>query len=121
VAAADPNPQAGPREGLDSMTPSRLETIQGPPSVEADRFQQLFTRGIAGCRARDARQVKEVFVQLIGALNFDYEEAATRLFAVYEDGIRCARTRKFEEPLRILENLHAAWVPTNDLAAERRS
>jgi hypothetical protein len=53
-----------------------------------------------GCRARDARQVKDVFVQLVGALNFDYEEADTRLFAVYEDCIRCVRTRKFEEPLR---------------------
>jgi hypothetical protein len=65
--------------------------------------------------------VKDVFVQLVGALNFDYEEAATRLFAVYEDCIRCVRTRKFEEPLRILENLHAAWVPTRGLVSERRS
>jgi hypothetical protein len=103
------------------MTPNRLDTIPEPPSVEADRLQQLFTRGIAGCRARDARQVKDVFVQLVGALNFDYEEAATRLFAVYEDCIRCVRTRKFEEPLRILENLHAAWVPARGLVSERRS
>jgi hypothetical protein len=103
------------------MTPNRLDTIQEPPSVEADRLQQLVTRGIAGCRARDARQVKDVFVQLVGALNFDYEEAATRLFAVYEDCIRCVRTRKFEEPLRILENLHAAWVPARGLVSERRS
>jgi hypothetical protein len=103
------------------MTPSRFDTIQEPASVEADRLGQLFTRGIAGCRARDARQVKEVFVQLIGTLNFDYEDAATQLFAVYVGGIRCVRTRKFEEPLRILENLHAAWVPTHELAAERRS
>ena len=103
------------------MTPNRLDTIPEPPSVEADRLQQLFTRGIAGCRAGDAREVKDVFVQLVGALNFDYEEAATRLFAVYEDCIRCVRTRKFEEPLRILENLHAAWVPARGLVSERRS
>ena len=103
------------------MTPNRLDTIPEPPSVEADRLQQLFTRGIAGCQARDARAVKDVFVQLVGALNFDYEEAATRLFAVYEDCIRCVRTRKFEEPLRILENLHAAWVPARGLVSERRS
>ena len=103
------------------MTPDRLDTIQELPSVEADRLQELFTRGIAACRARDARQVKDVFVQLVGALNFDYEEAATRLFAVYEDCICCVRTRKFEEPLRILENLHAAWAPARGLVSERRS
>ena len=103
------------------MTPNRLDTIQEPPSVEADRVQNFFARAIAGCRARDAQQVKDVFVQLVGALNFDYEEAATQFFAVYEDCIRCVRTRKFEEPLRILENLHTAWAPARGLVSERRS
>lgn len=102
------------------MTPSRPDTIQELPSAEADRLLQLVTRGIAGCQAREARQVKDVFVQLVGTLNFDYEEAATRLFTLYEDCIRSVRTRKFEEPLRILESLHAAWAPPPELASPRR-
>jgi len=103
------------------MTPNRLDAIQAPPSVEADRLQNFFARGIAGCRACDGRRVKDVFVRLVGAFNFDYEEAATRLFAVYEDCICCVRTRKFEEPLRILESLHAAWAPARGLVSEHRS
>lgn len=103
------------------MTPSRLDEIQETPPVEADRVLHLFTSGIAGCRARDARQVREVFVQLVGALNFEYEEASTRLFTVYEDCIRCVRSRKFEQPLRILESLHAALANAPALVRQRRA
>jgi hypothetical protein len=99
------------------MTPDRLDTIQEPPSVEADRLPQLFTRGIAGA-GRVTREVKDVFVSG-WALNFDYAEAATALPSTKTD--RCVRARKFEEPLRILENLHAAWVPARGLVSERRS
>jgi len=103
------------------MTPTRLETIQDAPRVDDDALQQLVARGVAGCRARDAHQVRDVFIQLAGALNFDYEDAARRLFAIYEDCIRAARHRRFEEPLRILEYLHAAWTPVPAAVPRRPS
>jgi hypothetical protein len=81
------------------------------PAANEDRLLHLYNRGIAGCRTRDAREVRETFVQLIGALDFEYEEAATRLFRVYENCIQCVEGQKFEVPLWILERLRAACSP----------
>jgi len=93
------------------MTPTRSVAISRARPFGEDRLHHLFGRGIAGCRARDARQVREVLMELIGALNFDYEEAAARLFGVYDDCLARVRKRQFEIPLRILERLERTWAP----------
>jgi hypothetical protein len=72
-----------------------------------ERLRQLCELGIASCRARDADEVREVFVQLIGALDFEYRVAAARLFRIYQECIRCARRREFCLPMLVLEWLRA--------------
>jgi hypothetical protein len=93
------------------MMPTRSATISRAVPVAEDRLLHLFDRGIAGCRERDARQVREVLMELIGALNFGYEEAAARLFGVYDDCLARVRNRQFEIPLLILERLERTWAP----------
>ncbi|HTY79042.1 MAG TPA: hypothetical protein VMI34_14560 [Candidatus Bathyarchaeia archaeon] len=103
------------------MTPSRLVTIEEASEAAGDALRQLVERGLAGCRGQESRQVREVFVQLVGALNFDYEEAAERLFALYEECIHAVRRRRFEQPLRVLQYLEAAWARSPVPLARPRS
>ena len=90
------------------------------PATSDERLRHLCELGIAGCRARDADEVREIFVQLIGALDFEYRVAATRLFRVYRMCIRCARRRQFELPLLVLEWLLAPSA-LSAASPERRS
>jgi len=103
------------------MTPSRSATISRTVPVAEDRLLHLCGRGIEGCRARDARQVHEVLMELIGALNFDYEKAATRLFDVYDDCLARVNNRQFEIPLLILERLERSWAPARGLQGSRHA
>ena len=101
------------------MTPVDPAAVSDVPFVSEEKLPGLFRRGIAGCRARNAQQVGQVLIELIGALNFDYEEAATRLFEVYDDCLGRVARRQFEVPQRILENMHGAFATAPAIAPAR--
>lgn len=101
------------------MTPVSQAAVSDVRFASDDELPGLLRRGIAGCRARNRRQVARVLVDLIGTLDFDYEEAATRLFEVYDDCLRRVRRRQFEVPERILESLHAVFAAAPALAPAR--
>jgi len=70
---------------------------------------QLYDFAVAGCVARDARKATAAIVELIAALNFDYEEIATGLYRLYDYTLREVRAQRFEEARKILGGLRDAW------------
>jgi len=94
------------------LTPLNQPAVSRAPRPPVDEaLPRLYRRGIAGCREQDAGEVGQVLMQLIAALNFEYEAAASRLFEVYDDCLRRVALREFAEPQRILEGLQRACAP----------
>jgi hypothetical protein len=70
----------------------------------------IYEAGIEGCQKQDGRQTSAALVELIGALNFEYEEASMGLFRLYDYCLRQVRDRKFTEVAQILADLRDAWT-----------
>lgn len=82
----------------------------------ARRVRALCDRGMAGCRAGDAAAVEEVLLELMEALDFDYEEAALSLFRAYDDSLGEVRTGRFEPARAVLGKLREACATPTGLA-----
>ena len=70
----------------------------------------IYEAGIEGCQKQDVRQASAALVELIGALNFDYEEASMGLFRLYDYCLRQVREKKFNEVAQILADLRDTWT-----------
>lgn len=70
---------------------------------------QLYDFAIAGCVAGDARKATAAIVELIAALNFDYEEIAGRLYGLYEYALHQVKAGRFETAQHVLGELRATW------------
>ena len=70
---------------------------------------------IVSCKRGDVQKMSRVLIELMGALNFDYEETATRLYRLYEYCQRCIFQKKYDEAIRIIQELRQAWAQTFDL------
>jgi flagellin-specific chaperone FliS len=70
---------------------------------------QLYDFAIAGCVARDMRRASAALVELIAALDFDYEEIAHGLFRLYEYALRQVKAGQYESALGILRDLRDTW------------
>ncbi|MBI4246629.1 MAG: flagellar protein FliS [Candidatus Rokubacteria bacterium] len=79
---------------------------------------QLYDFAVAGCVAGDARKTTAAIVELIAALNFDYEEIATGFYRLYEYALREVRQGHFEEARKVLDGLRAAWQQAFSRPAE---
>jgi hypothetical protein len=91
-----------------------------PPDQAAARgapppIPPLYQRAIGGCLRHDAQATAEVLIELILALNFEYELAAGELFSLYDRCLRGVRAGRFALVGQILHDLHAA--STDSLAA----
>jgi flagellar protein FliS len=76
--------------------------------VSDDDVLELYERGLAACRARDARGVRLALMGLLDALNFEYEEAAVVLCRLYETCLGHLNAGRFETLLVILGGLREA-------------
>ncbi len=70
---------------------------------------QLYDFAVAGCVAKDARKATAAIVELIAALNFDYEEIASGLYRLYDYALREIRAKRFESAQKVLSDLRDAW------------
>lgn len=70
---------------------------------------ELYDFAIAGCVARDSRKSGAALVELIAALDFQYEEIAGGLYRLYEYALREAKAQRFDRALGILTGLREAW------------
>lgn len=71
---------------------------------------ELYDHAIAGCVARDYKKVSAALVEMIGALNFDYEDIALGLFRLYDWCLRRARAKAWDEVSGILRDLRETWA-----------
>lgn len=63
----------------------------------------------------DVNKMSRVLVELMGALNFEYEETATRLYRLYEYCQRAIFQKRYDEALRIIQELRETWAKAFNL------
>jgi flagellin-specific chaperone FliS len=95
--------------GKDGKVPSYLEQEVLSWSKEKIilKMYELF---IVSAKRKDVQKMSKVLIELMGALNFEYEETATRLYRLYEYCQRCAFQRNFDEAIYIVQELRDAWA-----------
>ncbi len=76
---------------------------------------KMYDLFIVSNKRGDIQKMSRVLIELMGALNFDYEETAVRLYRLYEYCQRCIFQRKYEEALKIIQGLRDAWAEAFDL------
>jgi hypothetical protein len=76
-----------------------------------ESVRALCDLGVDGCRAGDAGAVEEVLLELIGALNFEYEEAALGLFRLYDASLDQVQTGRFDTARSLFLKLLDACGP----------
>ncbi|MBI3637086.1 MAG: flagellar protein FliS [Candidatus Rokubacteria bacterium] len=88
---------------------STYVTTQAQGMSQQQMLLQLYDFAIAGCLAQDTRKASAAIVELIAALNFNYEEIAAGLYRLYEYTLREVKARRFEAAQRVLAGLREAW------------
>ncbi len=76
---------------------------------------KMYDLFIVSNKRGDVQKMSRVLIELMGALNFDYEETATRLYRLYEYCQRCIFQKKHDEALRIIQELRDAWAKAFNL------
>jgi flagellin-specific chaperone FliS len=71
---------------------------------------KMYDLFIISCKKKDNAKMSRVLVELMGALDFEYEETATRLYRLYEYCQRCVFQRKYDEALHIISELRDSWA-----------
>ncbi len=66
-------------------------------------------------KRQDVTKMSKVLIELMGALNFEYEETATRLYRLYEYCQRCVFQKKYDEAYHIISELRNSWAQAFNL------
>lgn len=76
---------------------------------------KMYDLFIVSCKRQDVQKMSRVLIELMGALNFEYEETSTRLYRLYEYCQRCIFQKKFDEALTIIQELRDTWAKAFNL------
>ncbi len=76
---------------------------------------KMYDLFIVSCKRRDVQKMSRVLIELMGSLNFEYEDTSTRLYRLYEYCQRRIFQKKFDEALFIIEELRNAWAKAFNL------
>lgn len=71
---------------------------------------KMYDLFIVSCKRKDTNKMSRVLIELMGALNFEYEETATRLYRLYEYTQRLVFQKKYDDALFIVKELREAWA-----------
>lgn len=71
---------------------------------------KMYDLFIVSCKRKDSTKMSRVLIELMGALNFEYEETATRLYRLYEYCQRLVFQKKYDEAMYIIKELRDAWA-----------
>ncbi|MCG8607455.1 flagellar protein FliS [bacterium] len=69
----------------------------------------LYELGLKGCRAKDRDLASKVLVELIAALDFQYQEIALPLFDQYRFALDLVHRDKFDYPSTMFQELRDVW------------
>jgi len=106
-------------QGGRNNTPSYLEQEVYSWSKEK-LILKMYDLFIVSAKRGDVNKMTRVLIELMGALNFDYEETATRLYRLYEYCQRCIFQKKNDEALQIITELRNTWAETFELEKEEK-
>ncbi|MGQ9818864.1 MAG: flagellar protein FliS [Candidatus Kapaibacteriales bacterium] len=70
---------------------------------------KMYDLFILSAKKKDVNKMNRVLVELMGALNFDYEETATRLYRLYEYVQRLVFQKRYNDAINIIQELRNAW------------
>jgi len=101
-------------QGKESNVPAYLEQEVLSWSKEK-LILKMYDLFIVSCRRKDIQKMSRVLVELMGSLNFEYEETSTRLYRLYEYCQRCIFQQKFDEAMHIIQELRNAWAKAFNL------
>ena len=87
-----------------TLTQDEVTTAQA-----SGAFLSLYDFAIAGCVAKDARKTSAALVELIAALDFNYEDIAGGFYRLYEYCLREVKAGRFDGAQKILTELRATW------------
>jgi len=71
---------------------------------------KMYDLFIVSVKKNDISKMSRVLIELMGALNFEYEETSTRLYRLYEYCQRCIFQKKYDEALHIIQELRETWA-----------
>lgn len=98
----------------DTKVPSYLE--QEVLSWSKEKIiLKMYDLFIVSCRRKDVQKMSRVLIELMGSLNFEYEETSTRLYRLYEYCQRCIFQQKFDEAQHIIQELRNTWAKAFNL------
>ena len=76
---------------------------------------KMYDLFIVSNKRGDISKMSRVLIELMGSLNFEYEETATRLYRLYEYCQRLIFQKKLDEALKIIQELRGAWATAFNL------
>lgn len=76
---------------------------------------KIYDLFIVSCKKNDTTKMSKVLIELMGSLNFDYEEPATRLYRLYEYCQRCIFQKNNSQALYIIQELRNSWAKAFNL------
>ena len=71
---------------------------------------KMYDLFIVSLKRNDIVKGSKVLIELMSALNFEYEEVSTRLYRLYEYCQRCVFQKKIDEALFIITELRNTWA-----------
>jgi len=104
----------GANQGGKQSVPSYLEREVYSWSKEK-LILKMYDLFIVSAKRGDNSKMSNVLIELMGALNFDYEETATRLYRLYEYCQRCIFQKKVDEAIFIITELRNTWAEAFEL------
>ena len=76
---------------------------------------KLYDLVVLSIKKGDISKANKVIAELIGALNFDYQEVSLGFFRLYRYTQDCLRNGNLNEALRIFEDLRDSWAEAYNL------
>ena len=71
---------------------------------------KMYDLFIVSCRQRDIAKMNRVLTSLMTALDFEYQEQATRLYRMYEYCQNCIMQKRYDEALAIIRDMRETWA-----------
>lgn len=91
----------------------KLQLYQKSQVMSLDPIQLLlkvYDFTIVNCKKNDLTKASKGLVELISALNFDYEETCLGLFRLYQYCMDKIKVGDFDEAVEILQRLRDSWA-----------
>jgi len=118
---SDSNPPGSPAPHAGSMQPNvtqkyLLDQLNTMSPIQL--LVKVYDIAIEACNRQDRRRASKAIVELISALNFEYEEVAGRFFRIYEYCMRQVKAGNFEEAKGLLQGLRDGWIEASKMNAQ---